>query len=681
MGRGADPTDHVSSTVAPTYAVAVKDRPRQRPVSDWSRSGRTIGCAVLAILAAGASQDPSARQEPPAVRWEGTLDGVGRPVSVAILPSGDLVLVDDASRVVEQRRRDGTLVTRLEPVAGWRRPASVSVRAAGGVLVCDPEGGLVARFDGEGRAIGASPLPDGTPLRPRAAAELDEGVVLIDEVAPAVLAATPEGSVRWIVGDADLPGGWGRPVDLAVAPDGRVFVVDADRHRVVVLSAEGRFLSAFGDRGPFPGLFAEPSGCAIAGGRLFVADRLNHRISVFDLDGTPRGQWGMHAVVPREGEGRIHYPEDVAIDAAGETAVVAEPFERRVQWFGDLGAAGSASTTARLPARDDVLSHFGGGVAVAGDLTALWEPESASIVVFDWRSGLPVHVATFGGPGAAPDRFGRISAIAVASDRPRLAVADPASSRISFVDLDRDPNAPLRYDPFMARLAGTVDLAPLLEAARRLRPDAEGTARRAEPTDLAWTPDGRLLVLDRGAGLLVVLASPPSRGIAAPLPSEVLAAWGPQGDAPGRFAEPVAMALSPSRDAVAVLDAERRTIHLLDLAGRPLREIALPEAPSGPREPGGISWSSDGFVVGDVQGDRLIRLTPQGTVVGEMGATGLDDGLLWAPGGLDRRSDGTVLVVDVGNHRVQGFSEVDGTWRLVFSLGRASTRPRGMPAE
>jgi len=666
---------------APTYAVAVHDRPRQRPVSAWSTSGSTIGCALLILVAARPAQVSWARQDSPAVRWEGTLDAAGRPVSVAILPSGDLLLVDDAARVVEQRRRDGTLVQRLGPDAGWRRPTSVSVRSEGGVLVCDPDAGLVASFDAEGAALGEISLPKDLAIRPRAAAELEGGLALIDEIAPAVLATTSDGAVRWIVRDADLPGGWGRPIDLATGPDGRVFVVDADRHRVVVLSAEGRFQKAFGDRGPFPGLFSEPSGIAIAGGLLFVADRLNHRISLFDLDGTPQGQWGMHAVVPREGEGRIHYPEDVAIDATGTTAVVAEPFERRVQWFGDLAAATGALTTAQLPARDEVLSHFGGGLSVEGDLTALWEPESASVVVFDWRAGLPVHVTTFGGPGAAPDRFGRVSAVAIASDQPRLAVADPGSSRIAFVDLDRDPTAALRFDPFMPRLAGIVELASVMDALRRLRPDSESMPRRAEPTDLAWTPDGRLLLLEGNTGSLVVLAPRPARGPASPLPSEVVAAWGPQGDAPGRFAEPVAMALSPSRDAVAVLDAGRRTIDLLDVSGRPLRSIRLPDAPSGPREPGGLSWSPDGFVVSDVPGDRLVRLSSEGSVLDEMGSTGVDDGLVWSPGGLARRADGTVLVVDVGNHRVQGFSEVDGSWRLVFSLGRASTRPRGMPAE
>lgn len=622
---------------------------------------------------------------------------------------GDLLIADPAAGLVGIVR-DGALVGTLpEPrgVSGWR-PDSIGRGVDGTVLVGDAGAGRIDRFgvalespgDRSGNRHGSSAgewrwiesVDLGTvrgPVSPIAVGETRRGVLFVDGAADRVFEVSSGGREgdsrerRELDGDG-IPGGWGRPTDLVVAADGRIFVTDADRHRVLRFDAEGRFLGAFGERGPFPGLFQDPVGLDLAGDRLYVSDRLNHRISIFDLEGRSRGQWGMHAVIPREGEGRIHYPVDVAIAPDAGAAAVVEPFERRVQLFdaADQSDAGPG-TVAELPSLDGVTSHFGAGVAADGDLVVLWEPETAAVVVFDWRGEVPIHVSSFGGPGTSADRFGRVTAAAVDDASQRIALADPGLDRLAFVDLDRNPEAGLRLDPFMARTAGTVSF-------ERIEAQIAALAGRSdtppiEPVDLAWSGDGGLLLLEKRLGRVVSLAPMPSvREGHLPLPSEVTAVWGPGGTGGGAFVEPIAMSLSPEGDAVAVLDAGGPAgparVAVLSLDGIPRGGFELPRMlhslDEHPIAPGGLAWTETGFAISDRLSDRLMLFDDSGVLRHEVGTTGTADGELWSPQGLAIRDDGTVVVVDTGNHRVQGFSADDASWRVVFSLGRASTRQR-----
>lgn len=83
------------------------------------------------------------------------------------------------------------------------------------------------------------------------------------------------------------------PRNLAVSPEGRVYVVDTGNHRIQVFDSEGNFLQKWGEAGIGPGQFNEPWGIAIApNGNVYVADTWNHRIQVFDEAGNFLFQWG-----------------------------------------------------------------------------------------------------------------------------------------------------------------------------------------------------------------------------------------------------------------------------------------------------------------------------------------------------------------------------------------------------
>jgi N-acyl-D-amino-acid deacylase len=91
----------------------------------------------------------------------------------------------------------------------------------------------------------------------------------------------------------DGPDLFNSPTDVAVAPNGDIFVSDGHvNSRIVKFSKDGAFIKAWGKRGDGPGEFNVPHTMSFdSRGRLLVGDRANRRIQIFDQDGTFLEQW------------------------------------------------------------------------------------------------------------------------------------------------------------------------------------------------------------------------------------------------------------------------------------------------------------------------------------------------------------------------------------------------------
>ena len=86
---------------------------------------------------------------------------------------------------------------------------------------------------------------------------------------------------------------FGQPQDVAFLPDGRVLIADGLRNkRVVILDAEGHYLSEFGEPGDELGQFGSVHALAIGpDGLLFIADRDNRRVQVFRQTDEAAGEY------------------------------------------------------------------------------------------------------------------------------------------------------------------------------------------------------------------------------------------------------------------------------------------------------------------------------------------------------------------------------------------------------
>jgi len=115
-----------------------------------------------------------------------------------------------------------------------------------------------------------------------------------------VIKFSPEGKVLMTLGKAGVagngPGTFNGPCDVAIAPNGDIFVADGHggdtNARVVKFTKDGKYVKEWGKKGAGPGEFDTLHSMAMdSKGRLFIADRGNSRIQIFDQDGKFIAEW------------------------------------------------------------------------------------------------------------------------------------------------------------------------------------------------------------------------------------------------------------------------------------------------------------------------------------------------------------------------------------------------------
>lgn len=189
---------------------------------------------------------------------------------------------------------------------------------------------LAAYWTGEGAQGGPLQRPMGIAVAPN-------GTVYVTDAQARVVHFSSGGAVLGQWGRAgDAPGQFSNPVGLAVAPDGSVYVSDYDLDRVEKFTTDGRFLSQFGRHGHAPGELDAPADLAVGqGGSLYIADFYNDRIEEFAPDGKLIRDIG---VPGRMGIGSLHYPTGVTVLPRGGL-LIADAYNYELQWFDATGHA------------------------------------------------------------------------------------------------------------------------------------------------------------------------------------------------------------------------------------------------------------------------------------------------------------------------------------------------------
>jgi DNA-binding beta-propeller fold protein YncE len=567
----------------------------------------------------------------PLGKWMDTQADVGGITAVAATPSGDIALLDgDTSAVLLPGE------TTPFDVSKWvTQPSGLAFGPTGRMYITCADRNHVIFFEPGGRMSGGCGGVGEEPFRLRSPSAVDvdaEHLVVADTGNNRIQVYQPDGlHLRSIRGGDDGP--LRRPEGVAIDDAGRIWVADTHNHRVQCYTPSGDLVRSIGSWGTFPGQFMEPGGVEAGGGRVIVTDRLNHRVQVLDAStGAVIESWGMHAFRPRQGEGRVHYPEDAALAADG-TVTIAEPFEERTQRFGPEGM----DIPTAPPSPRDVQSHFGPTAATDGRFFCTWEPELRAVHIFDLDRTTPLRLCTFGTPGTAAGQLGHLTSLAVDADRNLLWAVDAGNGRLHEWALSPPPPDRPAFDPGMAVLSRS---SPLHHA-------GDGVLH---PTDQG------LLHLDGVTGharWLQADGQPPAAPPRAPrLP---IAADGPAGR-------------------MAVLDAFGPRVQLT--GDWPVDTVALPAV----EDPVDLAVAADGsLLVLDRAGHRVHHFSPAGEPLGHWGGRGTGHGELWRPAAIEVDHHGRVIVLDHGNHRAQMF-EPDGTWIMTFGAGRAWTRQHTTPA-
>ena len=204
-----------------------------------------------------------------AERWEPSERSESLPAAPASGPSFDAILctIRPGSVTVYEFDQDGNV---LKSFGGgmfiW--PHGLDVDRDGNVWITD--------------AVAANRTPKG------------------DKRGQQVVKFSPDGKVLMTLGTPGVAGGgpdhFNSPSDIAVAPNGDIFVadghVDNGNNRVVKFSKDGKFIKDWGKTGWAPGEFHTLHAIAIdSRGRVFVGDRGNNRIQIFDQEGKSLATW------------------------------------------------------------------------------------------------------------------------------------------------------------------------------------------------------------------------------------------------------------------------------------------------------------------------------------------------------------------------------------------------------
>jgi DNA-binding beta-propeller fold protein YncE len=284
------------------------------------------------------------------------------------------------------------------------------------------------------------------------------------------------------------------------------------------------------------------------------------------------------------------------------------------------------------------------------------EPEHQFVYVFDLKEEIPTLISQFGQRGTKFDMFIRPAGVRVnEADRVAL-IADPSTCRLQQFKLAFEPDGPLDFNPFMARLIGAMDLSH-----PRFNPAAGVLPWRLRPEAIRRDFDGNLHVLDRLNALAVVIDRE----------MKWTRSYGGFGSGSGQLCEPSDLALTRDGAMCYVVDAGNFRVQGFDRAGQPT--VAFGTFGAGPgqfRQPFGIAVDDQGFIyVSDALADRIQKFDSNGRYVSEWGARGINHGEFWRPLGLAIDSRNRLFVIDHGNHRAQMFT-LDGQWLGTFGGGR-----------
>ena len=225
----------------------------------------------------------------------------------------------------------------------------------------------------------------------------------------------PDGSLREVWGASGSGDGefdfttvdWGGHDEAAIAfaPDGAFYVADPGNHRIQKFGPDRGFLTAWGSEGQEPGQFGTPIDLVVDGqGRVYVLDA--DRVQVFDADGRFLAEWGERGMAP----GQLWGPFGIGLDPDG-TLLIAEFDNNRVQRFtlegefldgwGEYGWKEGEFVWAMDAAVDNTGRVF------------VTDYSNGRVQVFD-RDGR--FLSTWGKPGSDPGEFASALGVAVGED-------------------------------------------------------------------------------------------------------------------------------------------------------------------------------------------------------------------------------------------------------------------------
>lgn len=298
-------------------------------MNGWSRASLRLVLGICTLgLAAQVTPPPPLPEAKPLRAYA---RGMREPVRLTTDGTGHLYIADASRNLITVRDESGRV---MAIKSGFLKPLGLALDASGRIFVCEAGAGRVSIFTSAWVPAGALGQGNGEFQLPNHIQVTSDGLAyVVDSRANLVKVYGPNGLlIRQFGGYGSQPGQFDFPTGLAVTPGGEIIVSDQGNERMQVFDASGTFLRAFGKAnamgtdstfGRIHGLLSDDQG------RIYLADAFRGLITVISTLGDPLGTIGSYG----SGAGQLQGPTGLALDR-NHRLFVAAPGNARIELFG-----------------------------------------------------------------------------------------------------------------------------------------------------------------------------------------------------------------------------------------------------------------------------------------------------------------------------------------------------------
>jgi tripartite motif-containing protein 71 len=265
--------------------------------------------------------------------WQATLalhvefdpEQADQPADVAVLGGESFVLDTGHGRLLKISA-DGQIVQALDEQIDPKLVLSTPMAIASNqrqLYVADTEAAQAVLVTSSGEvsrviSLSKGSSADALPPRPIGIVAWDDGSFAVSDANNhRVIKYDIEGNMLWMLGSG-IPAvgqdGFNVPGGLALDNEGNVYVVDILNAQVKKYSADGVFMSAFGESGDTAGKFSRAKAVAVDNaGNIYVSDGLGLAVQVFDQTGVYLGFVGRQDPSDQNSESLFQAPHGLTI--------------------------------------------------------------------------------------------------------------------------------------------------------------------------------------------------------------------------------------------------------------------------------------------------------------------------------------------------------------------------------